>query len=265
MRVLIALTILLLWPLATNGVAPTVPSPTTAPAVNLNGYWDSIALIYMGVMPWGVTFVFYAWYVYSGDGIFSALSWYNTFVTLSIIPVQAYFNDLQPDPYYTVVTHWAFPNLESVVVGLLLVYTVFFRYWYKVKITWFQCLILALLFVMPPFVHIWRGRLVAWKALISIAWGIGMGCAFCPILWINQMGFAYLFSAPPVHSWYSESIALRDARSRATYKRLKQWNDGRDSALQQRTSSWGPFSILYSKYGSTRSQLTTLQTLSSGI
>lgn len=224
-------------------------SQTTSPPplVNVGGYWDSVILGWSGLMPIAASIVLYAWYVYSHDGVFSVLSWFITLSSIPLYALQAYINDLEFDPFYAVVTKWAFPNLECVVMGSLVVFVVFFRYWYNVRISWLQCAILALLVAFPPIVHVWRANMAWWKAVVSFLIGVGMAVPFCPILWINQMGFAYLFNLHGSYSWYNESILLRDEESRLTYRRLRKWRDGEEQRLKSATYSWASFSMLAPK------------------
>lgn len=218
-------------------------------------YYYSLAISYSHLIPWAITGALYVAYSYSGDGVFSIVSWALTFMLLPMYPMRAYFNDLFSDPFCGMFKTWAFPNMECATVAALLVYAVFFRWYYRVRISWFQWIVAALIILMPPVIMVVIAKLAWWKVLLSALWGVGFAFIICPIIWINQNGFAYLYNVPGFDGWYNESVLLRDAASVKRFRWLRSLRreeaERRADSMRSAGYSWRPFSILSSKYGST--------------
>jgi hypothetical protein len=210
-------------------------------------YYTSTAIGLVAYIPWIVSGVLWVWYMYSGDGAFSLLSYHIFLTSLPLYPAQFYFNDLRVDPFCDVFTHYAFPNGEIACMASVVVFVIFFRFWYKVPVSGLQWFVLVVLVAILPLVHINMAQLALWKAVVSALYGIVMAAVFCPILWTNQKGFAYLFSIPPFYSWYRESILFRDDQSLNLYRRLRKCNDERAQQSRSASYSSAAFSILSSK------------------
>ena len=216
-------------------------------ACDYTSFYESMAISSMSLFPWVVSGFLYAWYIYSYDGAFQMLSYFIFLTALPLYPAQIYFSDLRVDPFCDVFTHYAFPNLELSCLSSALVFIVFFRYWYKVPISWFQYFLLLVFITVPFFVHVHVAELALWKVAASSLYGILLAVAYCPILWTNQKGFAYLFSIYPFYTWYKESILFRDAATVNLYRRLRRCNDEHAQQSRSASYSWGAFSILSSR------------------
>ena len=240
---------------------PMIPCDT-------GGYYYSLLISYAGLVPWAITGGIWIMHYLTGEGAFSLVSWIITFIMVPLYPAQQYFNDVRLDPFCSVISVWATPIVECCAVGSLLTFCIFFRWWYKVVRGWFPWLVIWILVLTPPIIHVGIAGTEWWKVLLSFVWGSGFVVAVCPIIWFGQNTFAYLFNLPVIWKWYGESILLRDEHSKKLFRTLrKRWLRQQEQDAQSTPSagySWALFSILSSKYGSTKSPSTTRPPLSSG-
>jgi hypothetical protein len=217
-------------------------------ACDYTAFYTSMAINAMTWIPWVVSGLLYAWYIYSSDGAFQLLSYFTFLSSLPLYPAQTYFNDLRVDPFCNAFTHYVFPNMEISCLASVIVFIIFFRWWYKVSVSWFQYLLIVAFVALPLFIHVHVAGLSVWKVVASASWGGTLAIAYCPLLWTSQKSLAYLFSIYPFYTWYRESFLLRDDASLNVYRRLRRWNDERAQQSRSASYSWGAFSILSSRH-----------------
>jgi len=97
-----------------------------------------------------------------------------------------------------------------------------------------------------------KAGVVFWKVILSGLYGAGLAIMWCPILWINQKSFAFLFNIPGYSGYYKQSVLLRDDNAKSLFWTLRKWNktitEQRELALKSAGYSWRAFSILSSKH-----------------
>ena len=201
------------------------------------------------LFPWVVTGAFYIGYAVTGDGAFSVLSWSLTFMLLPMYPVQLHAADVWTDPFCGDFQTYMFPNMTCAVVACVITYSLFFRWWYGVRISWFQWFIALVMLLGPPIALSVMGGVAWWKTVLSLLWGVVWALIVCPVLWINQRGFAYLFTIPGFHGYYKESVLLRDDASVNLYRSLHKSRLDAAARRERQAQSYQAFSFLSSRHG----------------
>jgi len=230
---------------------------TMIPCVVDNIYTD-MAVSYIEFAPWAIWGALWVAYAVTFDGAFWIVSMSVTLSSAPLYVFQVYIDDVRPGFFCPNIERWSFPNMEVAAVTSLFVFVIFFRWYYKMPVTYFQWFVLGVVFLTPAIVHVAIAETDFWKVAVSVAYGAVSALIICPLLWTNQMTFAYLFTLPYFWTWFRRSILLRDERSRKLYKRLLKWR--RTESERSQASSGllaGPSSILLSKFGSTTFPQTT--------
>jgi len=247
--------------------------PIILPCV-LDNIYTEMAVQYVGFAPWAIWGALWVAYTVTWDGAYQIVSTSVTLSAIFLYVLRAYVAEVTPGFFCPDIQRYAFPNLEMAAIGCLFTYVVFFRIWYKLNVTYFQWLILGILFLTPAVVHVVMAEVAFWKVVLSAVYGILWAIITCPLLWTNHKNFAFLFNLPFFYTWYGPSILLRDDESKAIFERLRcvwlgatVWVIGfadcpRDFASRKKclddsrarssawsTWLWGASSVLSSKYG----------------
>jgi len=205
---------------------------------------------YIEFAPWVIWGALWVAYVVTFEGAFWIVSMSITLSSLPLYVFQVYIDDVHPGFFCPVIERWAFPNLEVAAVASFFVFAVFFRWYYKMAVTYFQWFMLGLFFLTPCIVHVAIAETDFWKVTLSAAYGIVSALVICPLLWTNQMAFAYLFNLPYFWTWFRVSILLRDDRSKEEFRRLREWRQTESERARASPGLLaGPSSLLSSRLG----------------
>jgi hypothetical protein len=217
----------------------------------LDNIYTEMAVQYVGFAPWAIWGALWVAYTVTWDGAYYLTSVSITCSSVFLYVLRAYIDEVVPGYFCPDITRWGFPNLEMAAIGSLFVYVVFFRWYYKMNVTYFQWFILAVVFLTPAIVHVTMAEVAFWKVALSAVYGIAWALLTCPFLWTAPNNFAYLFNLPFFYGWFGESILLRTDESRALFKRLRQECLDEERAHSSRLSTWlwGASSVLSSKFG----------------
>lgn len=203
---------------------------------------------YIEFAPWAIWGALWVAYVVTFEGAFWIVSMSITLSSLPLYVFQVYIDDVHPGFFCPAVERWSFPNLEVAAVSSFFVFAIFFRWYYKMAVTYFQWFILGVFFLTPSIVHVAIAETDFWKVALSVAYGVVSALVICPILWTNQMTFAYLFTLPYFWTWFRQSILLRDDRSRAKYEELRKWRQTESERARASPGLLaGPSSLLSSR------------------
>jgi len=224
--------------------------PIILPCV-LDNIYTEMAVQYVGFAPWAIWGALWVAYTVTWDGAYSILSLSVTVSSVFLYALRSYVDEVVPGFFCPDITRWSFPNLEMAAIGCAATYLVFFRWYYKVHVTFFQWFMMAVFFLTPCIVHVVMAEVAFWKVALSAIYGIVWAILTCPLLWTNQKNFAYLFNLPFFYTWYGESILCRDEESRALFKRLRQQclDEARARPSRWPTWLWGASSVLSSRFG----------------
>jgi len=217
---------------------------------DVSNIYTEMAVQYVGFAPWAIWGALWVAYTVTWDGAWQLVNVAVTAITVPLYMVRFYVGDVEPGFFCPDIERASFPNMEMAAIGATVVYCIFFRWYYKMPVTYFQWLLLALFFLLPAIVHVSVADMDFWKVVLSIVYGMVLAAMTCPLLWTNQKSFAHLFTLPFFWRWYGPSILLRDAESKALYERLRAWRQ-KEYERQQALPSWfsGLFSVLLSRFG----------------
>jgi hypothetical protein len=221
----------------------------------VDNIYTEMGMTYIQFAPWAIWGALWVAYVVTFEGAFWIVSMSVTLSSAPLYVFQAYVDDVRPGFFCPNIERWSFPNMELAAISSAFVFLVFFRWYYKIRVTYFQWFIMGLFFLLPAIFHVTVADTDFWKVAISIGYGIASAVILCPLLWTNQIAFAYLFNLPYFWTWFKvESILCRDAASLDLSKRLRKWRQDESERLRASPGLLaGPSSILLSKFGSTTS------------
>jgi hypothetical protein len=217
---------------------------------DVHNIYTEMAVQFVGLAPWAIWGALWVAYTVTWDGAWQMVSFSVTLTTLPLYMFRAYIQDVTPGYFCPDIGRVSFPNLEMAALASAFTYLVFFRWYYKVGVTWFQWLLLGIFFLLPAIVHVHMADVAFWKVALSAVYGILASLLVCPMLWTNQKSFAYLFTLPYFWAWYRPSILLRDDESQEIYRRMKAWRQ-KESEFSPPWFSWlwEASSVLSSRFG----------------
>jgi hypothetical protein len=132
------------------------------PMVPENAYYD-MAVNYIAFAPWIIWGALWVAYVVTSEGAFWITSWGVTLSSVPLYLLLVYFDDVRPGLMFPVMERWSFPNLEIAAVSSFFIFVLFFRVYYKMRVSYFQWFFLGVFFLIPPVVHLVAAGTEFWK------------------------------------------------------------------------------------------------------
>ena len=211
-------------------------------------FWTSQLISYLELSWLVYAVLLYALYKASKEPAFRLTSWFITFMSLPLYPMQVYFNMVREDAMCKQITVWVFPHFGSSSSGALLLLALLFWWFYQIQWSFWDWVFIGLVLILPSTVHVWHSDVEFWMVAASAGWGMIWALLYFAIIWNSSNSFVYLFNVPVWTTKTKEtSILIRTPEA----KRLHDWalkcRDRYDSDMQQSISSWASFSWLSSR------------------